>query len=88
MTLVVEWRELGNCWNDPAAHIRMFPPGTLNGGDRRMSYYEANEAHSICEDCPVAVECYEYAQSWGPTHGIWGGFDPTQLRRERGRAIA
>lgn len=30
-------------------------------------------ATRICETCPVRVECANYAQQTGATHGIWAG---------------
>lgn len=34
-------------------------------------------AKSICENCPVKVDCYNYAVENGEINGIWGGVDFT-----------
>ena len=40
-------------------------------------------AKSICEDCPVAGLCLEYALTYRIDHGVWGGCSERQRRRIR-----
>jgi WhiB family transcriptional regulator, redox-sensing transcriptional regulator len=37
----------------------------------------------ICVDCPVRVECLEYALRHGIDQGVWGGASERQRRRIR-----
>ena len=39
------------------------------------------EAAAICETCPVAGPCLDYALTVRPLHGIWGGTTPRQRTR-------
>ena len=40
-------------------------------------------AKRICEDCPVAERCLQWAldNPQHASHGIWGGLEPRQRRR-------
>jgi len=38
-------------------------------------------ARRVCEDCPVRVECLEYALASGIDHGVWGGASERERRR-------
>lgn len=40
----------------------------------------AAPARAICADCPVAVECLEFALRSGCDDGIFGGLDSAQRR--------
>ena len=42
---------------------------------------EADEAKSICAQCPVRVPCLEYALSARERDGIWGGCTEKERRR-------
>lgn len=45
----------------------------------------AAEARRICANCPVAVECLEYALKHNIGHGVWGGFSERErntMKRE------
>ena len=54
------------------ARVELFFPEARNG---RYTDREAmNRAFSLCDRCPVAVECWEYAKGLKlPAQGIWGG---------------
>lgn len=43
-------------------------------------------ARGICDSCPVAVQCLEYALANGERHGMWGGLTPRERLRLRGAA--
>lgn len=53
------------------------------------SSIETARALLICEHCPVANECFEYAMSFPyRVAGIWGGTTTLQRRRAHSRARA
>lgn len=43
------------------------------------------EAIALCRNCPVRVECLEYAIVVGEQYGVWGGLTAKQLRGIRKR---
>lgn len=47
-------------------------------------YSEENTwlARAECAACPVREMCLEYAIETGQQHGIWGGLDPEERRKE------
>ena len=52
---------------------------------------DSSRAVGICTECPVRVDCLEYALGQGIKHGIWGGMSERArrlLRRERRKALA
>ncbi len=59
-----------------------FPP---TSGERREER-EMREARAkvICRECPVRVECLDYALSIKEPHGIWGGLN----EQERSQMLA
>lgn len=70
-----DWRADAACWGyDPE---RWFPVGT-QGPAVRQEY----EAKAICRDCPVQVDCLEYALAYG-MEGIWGGLNDEERRAAR-----
>ena len=40
-------------------------------------------AQRICADCPVQLECLEYALAHNIEHGVWGGASERQRQRIR-----
>jgi WhiB family redox-sensing transcriptional regulator len=38
-------------------------------------------AQRVCADCPVRVECLEYALAHRIEHGVWGGASERERRR-------
>jgi hypothetical protein len=46
-------------------------------------YFEIKAAKSLCRQCPIIDLCGEYAIRFNVTDGIWGGFTPSERRRER-----
>ena len=43
-------------------------------------------AKAICADCPVAVECLDYALANDLRIGVWGGLSEQERRRLRAAA--
>jgi len=44
------------------------------------SSWMATIAKQICEQCPVTVQCLDYAITHFEQHGIWGGLSPRERR--------
>lgn len=55
--------------------------------DPDMFFEKPGEEHAkaICRDCPVYIECLEYALAERIEFGVWGGLNPVE-RRGGGRA--
>ena len=63
------WREQGQCKGvDP----EIFYPISDEDGD---------EAKAICAECPVRIQCLEYALIARERDGIWGGCTERERRR-------
>jgi WhiB family redox-sensing transcriptional regulator len=45
------------------------------------SLWRVTQAKRICEQCPVKIECLEYAIRNKFKDGIWGGLSPTERHR-------
>ena len=45
----------------------------------------ALKARSICEDCPVLMECRNYALAYLGLAGIWGGLDHQERKALQGK---
>lgn len=45
------------------------------------SIWRVAAAKKICAECPVKLECLEYAQVNSFKEGIWGGLSPTERHR-------
>jgi hypothetical protein len=46
---------------------------------------QGDYAKSICKQCPVKLNCYEYAVENNEEWGIWGGVDFTRRHNKRGK---
>ena len=57
------------------------------GADPRVFFPSAGggveAAQLICAQCPVRVECLEYALKHHIKHGVWGGASERERRRTR-----
>jgi WhiB family redox-sensing transcriptional regulator len=40
-----------------------------------------DRARRICDDCPVKIDCLEYALTYRIDHGVWGGCSERERRR-------
>lgn len=69
-----EWHEQALCYHmDPTIFF-----GEEDGTGRKpnrpsLTSIEIRHAKSICDDCPVARECLEYAVAHDQDYGVWGG---------------
>ena len=64
-----EWMQRGKC-RDLSPSI-FFPSDGLG----------VQAAQRICDECPVASECLEYALAERVDHGVWGGKSERERRR-------
>ena len=73
------WRNLATCrYTDPEL---FFPVGTTG-----QALLQISKAKSVCCECPVQVECLDFALETNQDTGIWGGTsedERRQIRRER-----
>lgn len=63
------WMADGNC--------RLYPPATFFPSDG----VGVDRARKICNGCPVAAPCLEYALERRIDHGVWGGCSERERRR-------
>jgi WhiB family transcriptional regulator, redox-sensing transcriptional regulator len=66
---VSAWMAKGNC--------RLYPPATFFPSDG----VGVDRARQICDGCPVAEPCLEYALEHRIDHGVWGGCSERERRR-------
>ena len=70
------WRSLAVCrGTDPDL---FFPVGTTG-----QALVQIARAKEVCDECPVRVECLDYAIATNQDSGIWGGLDEEQRRSIR-----
>jgi WhiB family redox-sensing transcriptional regulator len=71
-----QWRFQARCADyDPDL---FFPVGS--GGP---AIRQALRAKAICAQCPVRLECLDWAIDTGQPHGVWGGLDEHERERLR-----
>ncbi len=62
------WRFLARCADyDPDL---FFPIGSSAPAVRQRM-----RAKAVCEQCPVRLDCLDWAVTTQQTHGVWGGLD-------------
>lgn len=65
----LQWMREGECRNYPASAF--FPSDGVG----------VAAARKICETCPVAGQCLDYALTNRIDHGVWGGTSERERRR-------
>ena len=77
-----EWQEEGSCReHDPEI---FFLDYNLRGKAKRQ---KEQTAISICEGCPVKMQCLDHALNTPEIYGVWGGMTEEQrhvIMRKRG----
>jgi WhiB family transcriptional regulator, redox-sensing transcriptional regulator len=74
------WEARGACrHSDPEL---FFPVSTRGPALRQLA-----KAKRVCEDCPVRVQCLEYALQSGQSFGVWGGASEEERRLMRRRSL-
>ncbi len=80
----MEWVHRAKCKDeDPEL---FFPIGTTGPAATQI-----DEAKAVCMQCPVRMECLEWALATGQDAGVWGGLSEEErraLRRTRRREAA
>ena len=75
------WRSVATCRDtDPEL---FFPIGTTG-----QALLQIAKAKSVCCECPVNVECLEFALETNQDTGIWGGTSEEERRQIRREAAA
>jgi WhiB family transcriptional regulator, redox-sensing transcriptional regulator len=69
-----EWMKLGVC-TDPTIDPDWFFPDTEHNNDQ-----EVKLALNMCRQCPVRINCLQYAIDSWPVYGIWGGLRTKQIK--------
>lgn len=82
----VSWFAEANCRGaDPNIFVPPETEGSGSGGvhaaEERARLTEL--AKSYCRDCPVRLECLDFALRNGIKDGVWGGLSERQLKNER-----
>ena len=71
-----KWHSRAACRTEKPQWVEVwFPPRGKN----------ATEAKAICAGCPVVDECLDWAITHHERHGVRGGMDVKERRREAGR---
>jgi WhiB family redox-sensing transcriptional regulator len=74
----VDWRFRAACRRlDPEL---FFPVGTSG-----PALVQLADAKSVCQRCPVSIECRTWALETGQDAGVWGGMSAAELRAKRRR---
>jgi WhiB family transcriptional regulator, redox-sensing transcriptional regulator len=60
-----------------------FPIGTTGGAISQIE-----KAKEVCGQCPVKVDCFDYAMETNQDSGIWGGTSEDERRDIRRRLAA
>jgi WhiB family transcriptional regulator, redox-sensing transcriptional regulator len=76
-------------WQDAAACreedlILFFGPDGERQPEREI---RERKAKAVCADCPVRVECLNYALSRPEKYGVWGGLNEEERAAERRRRM-
>lgn len=86
-----EWMAQGLCAQQielsPDSWFPLGGPGP-NPTNRVNRTPAAQEAKRVCGECPVRVQCLEYAFEADERHGIWGGLDQYERRELKDRRSA
>ena len=75
------WRKLALCKDtDPEL---FFPIGTTG-----QALLQIAKAKSVCCECPVKIDCLDFALETNQDTGIWGGLSEDERRHIRREAAA
>ena len=75
------WRQHAICRDtDPDL---FFPIGTTG-----QALVQIDRAEEVCSECPVKVDCLEFALETNQDSGIWGGASEEERRMIRRKAVA
>lgn len=77
------WMARGECRTPRVAAL--IAAGKVDFFPSSESGIGAGPAKRICADCPVRIECFEYAVERWELQGVWGGFGRPTREQERAR---
>lgn len=80
-----DWQELAAC----RRHDNTLFFGPDHGESELEKQARELRAKAVCETCPVAEPCLEFAMETNQKYGIWGGLtdkERASLKRRRARA--
>jgi hypothetical protein len=76
---------------EPDANTDWMRNGACRGSNTNLFFPEqggdVRSPKAVCADCPVKIECAEYAIPQAGLHGVWGGLSERERRNERARRI-
>jgi WhiB family transcriptional regulator, redox-sensing transcriptional regulator len=78
-----DWQDEGSCRHADADLF--FPPFDVEPTAARIA--RENAAKAVCAECPVRIECLEWALTADEPYGVWGGYSESE-RRELRRAAS
>lgn len=67
-------------WANSAACMSAEPELFFPVGSGGMALSDVATAKAICSQCPVIVDCREYADRSRQPFGVWGGLDEEERR--------
>jgi WhiB family redox-sensing transcriptional regulator len=71
------WQVAARCRGQDATLF--FTPTVLERKDEREA--REGQAKGICAECPVRMECLDFALYTRESYGIWGGLNELERRR-------
>lgn len=73
------WKLAGKCANDQSIRYTRL--------DIFYDKHFIQEAKRYCSDCPIQIECYQYAMSHPIEQGVWGGVSARERNRQRKKLV-
>jgi WhiB family redox-sensing transcriptional regulator len=73
----IDWRNHTNCAKLPKSVFFDYNSKNVSIRERKE---RTEYAMSVCRDCPVKQQCYEFAVTNCEPHGIWAGTLPDQRK--------
>ncbi len=71
------WRAQAACQG--AGPDLFFPPDA--GEAAAHATWSPAPAQAVCATCPVRTDCLDWAVATRQPDGVWGGLDPSEVRR-------
>lgn len=78
------WRDAALCKTEGNA---LFFAQMERGGDIKSFQAQVELAKLVCAECPVRIECLNYALRNDTTYGVWGGVNMRTLKGTERKAL-
>lgn len=88
ITMHQHWDDAG--WRDESACRDLDPDLFFPVGVTGPAIEQIEAAKSLCTECPVQVDCLEFALATNQEYGVWGGTTEDErrvIRRRRRQAM-